>query len=700
MGAGLLFAGPAAAQTILLNEQRIELPRLVAKVGEATGRTILHDESVRGLLSIVAKRPVTLDEAWRMLDSALTMMGFSLLPSTEGMWRIAKVAEAIGESPFVERIDAEGESEGYVTTLIPLRVADPNQVLSVLQPLAGSRVAMVPFEETRSLIASGPERSIARLTTIADALDRVEEREVRFRVIRYRDVAQVSGWVESLFDAGQLSPDAIEIWSDERTNSLIYRGSEAESARLRELIDRMDQPIVAGGEVQVLKVLNRDVAEVGELIQQLGSEQGDSSSRLASSDFTVSVDEPSRSLIVRADPDTQGVIRDMVEELDQAPDLIAVDVKLSEIRTPTFFTQNYAFSVPLSTGNESGEVISRLISIPDGGGLASGVTDETTFFGRVDETGTVPFFIDEETGVSIPITESGVIEAGDLYAMTEILFEPSLVLTAGDRHEIFVGNNLPVPVSATPEGFSSDEGAVANPLTIQTNFERRDIGINLQLEANTGEEGIIDLEIDLELSELTESVAGDPEEVGPTFIEDKFISNARLRDGEVAIIGRYLERDTRDVVRGTPWLSSLPFLGWAFTRIDRFDQDVHLVLVAQVRRIESPAELAADTIRRRLAFERRRAQTRSIPSVAPGEAPYAVLVTTRKRRDDAEAIAESLIGRGFEASIHRWELGDGERFDVYVTRLGSMAEAASIAWTLYDDGWQTDVTLLPTRSRS
>lgn len=192
------FAQTPSNATILLNQKRMEIGQLIARVSEATGRPILFDEQVKGLVSLVAKRPVTPDEAWELLDAALHLIGFALVPSTAGQWRIARVAEAVGESPWKQR--ARSPSEHYVTALIPLEVAPLPSVLNVIQPLAGATVTLVALESSHSLIASGPERVIARLTAIADELDRIEERGLRQRVLRYRDVADVEGMIEMQFD--------------------------------------------------------------------------------------------------------------------------------------------------------------------------------------------------------------------------------------------------------------------------------------------------------------------------------------------------------------------------------------------------------------------------------------------------------------------------------------------------------------------
>jgi len=695
-------------QTISLNQQRADITQLIKQVGEATGRTILYDDSVRGVVTIVAKRPVSLDEAWSMLDSSLSVRGFSLLPSTEGMWRIAKVADAVGESPYVEDLDVHRDA--YVTSLIPLRIAKAETVLSVLQPLAGSSVTLVPFSGTNSLIASGPERRIARLTTIADAIDQVDERPVTFRVIRYRDVEDIVGWIESFFDSGELSSDDVEIWSDERTNSLIFRASEVDEIRLRALADKLDRPIEGEGKIRVLRVLNRDAEEVAELIRAMGQSNNTSSpplfaaplgarSALAESDYAITVDVPTRSIVVRADPEVHRAIREILEEIDVPPQLIAVDLKLTEVRTPSAFSLGFAFSVPLSSGDDAGDVFARLVSTPGGVGLAATPSPETTLFGRVDQDLNVPFTASDGTEIAIPIANTGVIEAGDRKIRSEVLLEPSLIVTAGDTHEIFVGNNFPVPVQAGPTPVEGETIATSSlSLTRQTTIERRDVGVLLRIEVQASKVGPIAIDLEVEISRLVPSIAGDVEQVGPTFLERKFVVNARLNDGQAAIVATNKDRKTTKVVAGTPFFSSIPFFGMFFTSERELVEDQRLFLAAKVRRVSSPAELVADSIRRRLAFERRNARHSAFPEVADGESGFAVLVTTRGRRDDADSIAQSLDFRGYQTEIHAWTLHDQELYDVYVTSLETMADAAEVASLLNREGWQADLTLLPRRS--
>ncbi len=702
---GLLAGSPTLArgQTISLNQERIRIEQLVKRVGEATERTILVPDIVRGAISIVAKRPVSLDEAWSILESSLSLLGFSLLPSTAGNWRIAKVAEAVGAAPF--RLTSGNDSESYVTTLIPLRFANLQDVLKVIEPLSGSRVTVVPFEATNSLIAAGSERAIARLTELADELDRVEEKSLQLRVLRYRDVADTEPYVETFLDSMGIPARGIQVWSDARTNSLLVRGDGVEFARVLRFIEQVDQPIDSAGSIRILRVLHRDPEQIADLIrtfadprQAASIEARASATALSGADFSIAVDARSRSLVVRADPEVHIAIRKLLEILDERSQLIAIDITVSELRTPRNYGLSFGFQLPFSSGNDASDLFGLVSTTQTLGGVAA----VPTIFGSVQRDSGVSFQSTNEAGVSVtvPVLQTGTIAATDFKGTNEVLIQPSLIVTAGDEHEIFVGLNIPIPVTGD-SGISGANAAGASIASISrtTNFDRRDIGTRLGIRVRSGREGKIQLDLEIELSgidPLRANLAGDPAQVGPAYVEQFLTVRARLDDGESAVLAMNRDQTETRIDSGVPFLRDLPFFGWLFRTKGTLVEDTRLIIVARARRVSNPSELVADTIRRRLAFERRSAREITLPE-SKG-APYGVRVTTRRREDDAVAIAESLSLRGFSTETHRWSVSGTEYFDVYVTELDSMVEAASVAESLWKEGWQTDLVVFSTRS--
>lgn len=702
------LATPARAgeRTFSLNFKRSFVDKLIKRVAEETGRTILFDEQVRGNISVITKRPVTEREAWGILEASLSILGYALLPSTVGNWRIAKVADAVGEAPFAIRADPE--SDAFVTTLISLETADLQAVLDVLEPISGSRVTLVPYHATNCLIVSGPQRAIARLTSIADELDRVDELTLRYRVLRYRDVVEVEPLIEARIASLNASARQLQVWSDERTNSVLFRGRPDDVSDLLRFIDRVDQPIEGSGQIRVLRVLNRDPEELANLMRELAgspstargakiaSDIRSPGSQLTGAKFTIAVDRASRSLVVRASPVVQIAIRDLLEELDVPPQLIAVDVTITEIRTPQSQSLGFAFSVPLTAANDGDDLIGRLISTPVPGAIfAQQPGAATTVYGRVArDTGVTIAGPPDSSGnpTAIPIEDTGVIQGGAFDIQTEVLIQPHLIVVAGERHEIFVGNNVPVPVTEGRAGEVDGNSAFGISISQTTRFDRKDIGVRLGIEAKAGATGKIQLDLDIEISSLSPSLAGPIESVGPSFLEETLVATARLDHGETAILG--VNRQSKQVKGRSrvPWLSSIPFLGWLFSSDLDSTLDVRLVISARARRVASPAALVAQSIRRRLAFQRQAA--RDGVFVASDALPFGVRVTTRALEKDAEAIAEGLSFAGHQTVIHPWTYGSDRFFDVYVVSLESMADAAEIANGLTHDGWDPDLVLL------
>ena len=159
----------------------------------------------------------------------------------------------------------------------------------------------------------------------------------------------------------------------------------------------------------------------------------------------------------------------------------------------------------------------------------------------------------------------------------------------------------------------------------------------------------------------------------------------------IAMYRRGIEGKARS---GIPWLSDIPFLWWLFSTDGENAEDVRLVIAARARRVSHPADLVAESIRRRLAFQRRSARGEAFPT-SDGP-PYGVRVTTRQLEADADAIAAALALKGHQTVVHAWSLANERFFDVYIVSLDSMVDAAEIATALADDGWDADLVVLPT----
>lgn len=77
---GAAAGSEAATSGILLNFKDVDLRQIIDLMSDLTGTNFLVDEKVRGKVTIVAPRPVSLDEAYSVFLSILEVQGFTVVP--------------------------------------------------------------------------------------------------------------------------------------------------------------------------------------------------------------------------------------------------------------------------------------------------------------------------------------------------------------------------------------------------------------------------------------------------------------------------------------------------------------------------------------------------------------------------------------------------------------------------------------------
>jgi len=201
--------------------------------------------------------------------------------------------------------------------------------------------------------------------------------------------------------------------------------------------------------------------------------------------------------------------------------------------------------------------------------------------------------------ITIPIGEQAAITANAHTIRSDVLLRPNLLITSGEEHEIFAGDNIPIPVAhsgtGTPTGTTGSTVSQSTPsLVTRKDIQRQDVGTSLRLTPTVGEQGGVMLGLHVEVSSLSESAAGSVEEVGPTISQITVESMIRLRGGEVAVIASAARPQIEKTSVGVPWLKDVPILGWAFRFTSDQHRKRHLLIAAraQILRAQETRDLA------------------------------------------------------------------------------------------------------------
>ena len=678
------FARERLAESgVTLEFRDTDLPEVVDAIAEITGERFIYD-TLQGAVTVSAGGRITRAEALELLHAALLMRGYAALLAPGGTYKILPIQAGTTSGPWEEADSLSGSAP--VTTLVQLRSVSPRHVVDALRGWLGAQLIVLPYPPTNSVILSGSAGRLRRILTIIRALDESSGTEFAVIRLRHRDAADAASLIDESFrDETREIP---EIFPDERTNALLIRATPARLAEVRDFLRRIDQPVRGGGNIHVLRLRAADPEQIAKELEALAAGSGsdgalaDASPALRGENFQVTVDAPTRSLVIRSDDETFRVLSDLVAELDRTPARIRLEVLVFELTSSGELSLGFDAFFPISNPSDRQDVLATVLLNPSGGGLIRPGRARAPR-GAVRFT-RAPLVVPIVTAGGVPISvqiprESFVITSDEQELRGRVLMRPNLLMVAGEEHELFAGANVPIPVE---RGGASD--ALAQIQTTQ-DIERQDVGLRVRVTPHTGEEGSVRLDLFIEQTSVINSLVGGNQDLGPSLSQRTVETSIRLFGDEYAIVALAKDQRKIETASGVPYLMNIPFLGFFFRSTTSTEVDDQFVVAVRARALRTDLEQLADSARQRAGFERNLARLEGL-SLDP-DRPFAVLVGTYTARDEATRIAKEVSGPDGSGAVVPWEWQGEKRFDVVLSPYATLSDAAVAVNALSSGGY-------------
>ncbi len=180
------------------------------------------------------------------------------------------------------------------------------------------------------------------------------------------------------------------------------------------------------------------------------------------------------------------------------------------------------------------------------GGFAFGITDflDSLLDGTTSSTLNVSAF-----DVAV------IIEALAQVTNTRIIQEPRVFTADNEEAIFFSGREVPIPVSNTTD--------LSGGNSLNTQIEYRDVGVFLNVRPRITQEGTVDLEISLQLSDSVGSVTVG-QISGEVFSRKQVNSHVIVLDGQTVVLGGLLKETETQIRQKIPLLGDIPILGELF----------------------------------------------------------------------------------------------------------------------------------------
>ena len=303
---------------------------------------------------------------------------------------------------------------------------------------------------------------------------------------------------------------------------------------------------------------------------------------------TVAYDAESNTLVISASGETQVALEQIIRRLDVRRPQVLVEAIIVEISDTTAQELGVQFalaglngsSVPLLSSN-----FSR--SSPNILGVAALAAGAQDGFDTVEQANLLNSLAGSDgglaglSGVDNDMLYSVVINALETDEDSNILSTPFVTTLDNVPATFLVGQEIPI---TTGESLGMGSNSI-NPFRT---FERKEVGIKLEVLPQISEGDVIRLEIKQEVS----SIAGAITSLSSDFVTNKreIATTVLANDGEIIVLGGLLQDDEQIDFSKVPLLGDLPIVGRAFQSKGKSRKKTNLMVFLRPKIIRSASD--------------------------------------------------------------------------------------------------------------
>ena len=615
-----------SGETVMLNFVNADIDAVVRAIGQFTNRIFVVDPRVKGTLSLVTERPVTREQAYEQLLTALRLQGFTIV-QTGNVARVLPEADAkLQGGDVVIPQTAAPRGDQLITQVFRLRYESATAMVPILRPLIAPNNTISAYPQNNTLVITDYADNLRRIQRIIESIDTPATSDVEMIQVKNGLAMEIATVVNRVLDEGaRASGQAVDagqrisILAEPRTNTLILRApSPARLALAKNLISQLDKPALTPGNINVVYLRNAEAVKLAPLLRAIiGSDPTfvpqQTSSGLSQSGSTttggagglstgqpaapaggtapgipqiasggasgaagglagmIQADAATNSLIITAPEVLYRNIRTIIDKLDVRRAQVVIESLIAEVsadRAAEFGIQWQSLGSAL---NDPGTNVFAGTNFGTSGQNIIGASQNIGSVGQGLNIGVIRGTVNLP-GVGEVLNLAFLARALETKADANILSTPTIQTLDNEEAKFLVGQNIPL---ITGSFASTGAGGAVGVNPFQT-FERRDIGLQLRVKPQISEGGVVRLAIYQELSSIQNTLTA--AQGGIITNKRSFESTVLVEDGNIVVLGGLIEDRTDNSKSSVPVLGDIPILGYLFRYENRSRKKTNLLV--------------------------------------------------------------------------------------------------------------------------
>lgn len=559
------FAQPKAAsaqETFVINLRGADISLLAEQVSDITDRTLVLDPNLTGDVTVVSKQALDREGVWALFQSILRVRGFAAV-ETGAVWQVVPETDARTKGGPNDLVVPGGQD--VVTRLLRLNRLPAAEAVRVLRPLIDEAGYLEAIEDPNAIVITDTLDNVNRIVNIATTFDGEAQMDAEVIRFTYAEASTVAAAIDQVL--GPAGTGA-RLSVDGSSNVILVRGSERDISQIRSLARAMDTPPrIAQSETistAIYKLQFGEATIVADLVRNTLTGSTDLTNPVAASIGENADDSDAGSVLpgieaapiapvsVQASIETNSVIvRGTQRQLSEVAHLI----KALDVRRPQVMIEAAIVEV-------SGEIAERLgVQLGLGEGAPAGGIAATSFGNGGNALQNILVALGQgnaaalSTGLSVGLAADNfgaLIQALNTTTNANLLSTPSVTTMDNQSATIVVGQNVPFRTGR----LTTDGGNVAEVI------EREDVGITMVVKPRITAGGVVQLEIEQEVSSLTnQAVTG-----AADLVTNRRVINTTVlaENGGTVVLGGLITDDRLQSNQKVPVLGDVPVLGTLF----------------------------------------------------------------------------------------------------------------------------------------
>ncbi len=574
-------------EPVQLDFEQIDLRTIIEHIGDVLGFMTVIDSTIGDKITLrtSSDKPLKKKELWSLLQLLLNDAGV-VMEKKGNVYHFKKVGPSLpgtlGSSPEI----LTGSDAPEVLQVTPLRYISVTAAVNTLAPLLQPQGRIITLPNLNIIgVITTPQKleRINHLLTVIDANPFVH-RGIRLFRLKNSKAKEVQPELDKILQAIGGNPPAYQTVALERANAiLVVTPPGSGFDEVTPWLDVLDQSSEESSEqIFIYRVRNLEAKDLASTLMEVFKAEDKKDKDLPkrpedpksdqfidyqpppnqpeaakpvpraagttapiSAEIKVSIvaDEKTNSLLIRATPQDYRQLLKTIEKLDQVPKEVMVNVVIAEVTLDE--KHQFGFDWQAFFQNIHGSIITNFGIRNSAEGLV--IKHETNSLNAV---------------LNLIASDSDV----------RVLSRPSILVRNNEEAEINVGSEEP---TVTRINDSSQTVGTAYQNSYR-DVQYRKTGINLKVTPRINDDGVINMKIDQEVSQL--GPTRPPDNIS-SFTSRKISTSVVVSDGNAIVIGGLIETTNKRGEQGIPLLRDIPYIGKAlFATKNTEDKRVELVL--------------------------------------------------------------------------------------------------------------------------